>query len=296
MTVAIIDRNLEPGQFMLGNLIFGEFTLISVEDLDVIAYELNAQDYQVQGSNEIRFGQDTFKAMPLQMKLHVRVNRINQRVAALTQDFRALNFDEDPSIIDLQREWRAPDTLGQWDVMKPLYFCGPDGVTRLFWGRPGKFQYKKQRIKNSQYYDCTAEFRRSDTLGYSMIEYFYEFDPNASSIIHGAGGTAPCWVRALIYGPANVPIINFGSVQIQLNYNIEVGDVVEISSYSWERRCINLAGFSLAPYLQFPDGFDLSQIQLDNSSDLEVSWTATDLTSDSKMVLAWHKAYQVLDG
>jgi hypothetical protein len=255
------------------------------------------QDYQVAGTNEIKFGQDTLKPMPLQMKINVRVNKLHEGMAALVRETRSLNFDNDPNLSDLQREWRAPGVLGNWNVIKPLYFCGTDGITRQFFGRPGKFAYKKHKIRASQYYQCTAEFRRSDTFGYEQIESYVQLAPNSPQILFGTRGTAPSWSRWLIYGPANVPIIDFGNKQWQLNYNILPGDVVEVSSYPWSRRVLNLAGQSLSPYLQSNDYLylDDESWKIQNSTNTEVSWNATGTNADSKLIMLWYNGYQVMD-
>lgn len=288
--------SLSPGQFMLGGLVMGEYTPFSVEKMDVANYQLNVQDYQVQGTNDLKFGQDTLKPMPVQLTINVRVNRLHQGVAALTRESRILNFDKDPNLDDLQRVWRSSGILANWNTIAPLYFCGGDGVTRQFFGRPGKFSYQRQFIIDSLYYICQAEFRRSDTFGYRATETYVTFLPNAPQIVLGTGGTAPSWTRWIIYGPADTPIINYGGKQFQLNYNILPGDAVEISSYPWSRRVINLAGQSLSPYLVSMDNLylDDESWKKDNFDNTEISWGATGTNADSKMVMLWYDAYQVM--
>lgn len=289
--------NLSPGQFQLNDLVMGEWTPFSVEKMDIANYQLNVQDYQVNGSNELKFGQDTTKPMPVTLTINVRVNKLHQRVAALVREERTLNFDNDPNLADLQRTWRATSTLMNWNTVLPLMFCGADGITRQFFGRPGKFNYQKQFIKGSQYYTCTAEYRRSDTFGYNAIESFVQFAPYSPQVLFGTRGNAPSWTRWLIYGPANYPIIDFGNKQFQLSYNIAAGDAVEISSIPWSRRVINLAGQSLSPYLVSMDNLylDDESWKLSEDTNTEISWGATDTTEDSKLVLLWRDAYQVMD-
>jgi hypothetical protein len=60
-----INRNLERGQYQLGDLIMGPYTPFKVESIDIGNYDMNAQDTQKQMSSEIDFGQDTLKPAPL---------------------------------------------------------------------------------------------------------------------------------------------------------------------------------------------------------------------------------------
>jgi hypothetical protein len=292
-----VPLNLSPGQFQLGELVMGEWTPFSVEKMDIANYQLNVQDYQVQGTNDLKFGQDTLKPMPLTLTINVRVNKLHVGIAALTRETRTLDFNQDPNLSDLQREWRAPETLMNWNVLKPLLFCGGDGITRQFFGRPGKFSYVRQFIVDSQYYVCTAEFRRSDTFGYNAIETYVDFVPDVPQTVLGTQGNAASWTRWLIYGPANFPIINFGSKQFQLSYNILAGDVVEVSSLPWERRVINLAGQSLSPYLVSQDNLylDDESWKIANNADTLISWNATGVDGNSKLILLWRDAYQVME-
>lgn len=288
------SRNLEPGQFQIGNLIMGTYTLYSVEALDIGNYDVNVQDSQVQASNDIKFGQDTLKPSPLQLTINFRKNKQLVNVSALLSNPAELNFDNDPELADLQREWRAEDVMLQWGATKPLYFCGTDGITRMFFGRPGKFAYKLHKIVDSQFYACQAEFRRLDTFAHSEIEWFRVFSPSTPDTVELTRGNAPSWVRFLITGPANHPIINFGTHQIELDYDIPAGQVVEISSYPWSRRAVTSTGLSVAAYI-ISDNPYLDKVRFNDHEEKEISWTATGTTGDSKMTLLWHDTYQLLD-
>lgn len=102
-------------------------------------------------------------------------------------------------------------------------------------------------------------------------------------------GTSPSWVRIVIYGPANHPIIDFGGLSVGLNTNIASGKWVEINSYPTSRRIINSDGLSLAAYL---DGaVTLDQLQLPVNTPVEISWTATGMDGNSNMILYWRDAY-----
>lgn len=301
-----INRNLERGQYQLGDLIMGPYTPFKVESIDIGNYDINAQDTQNQMSSEINFGQDTLKPAPLQMTINVMVNRMLPNIAGLTNDVRVLNFDDDPNLADLQREWRAEETLMNWGVIKPLLFCGTDGIVRQFFGRPGKFTYKKHKQIDGLYFQCQAEFRRSDTFAYSNTEFYVDFNYDVPQTITRVNGNASSWLRFIIAGPVAHPIINFGDRQIELDTThpdlatiypsgiIPAGVGVEISSYPWERRVVDSNGISLASYI-VTDRPYLDTIRFPYNSPTVISWTGTSLGAGSNMRFMWHDAYQVMD-
>lgn len=291
------SKNLEPGQFQIGNLVMGTYTLYSVESFDIGNYDVNVQDSQAQSSNVIKFGQDTKKPAPLQLTINFRKNKLMDNVVALLKHPEAvnLNFENDPTLGDLQREWRGDDVFDQWGATKPLYFCGTDGITRQFFGRPGKFAYKLHKIVASQFYACQAEFRRLDTFAHSETEWFRVFAPGVPQTITLTRGNAPSPVRILIVGPAQSPIINFGSQQIQLDWNIPAGGAAEICSYPWQTRVVDSAGLTLAAYLIMTPNLYLDKLVFPNDVAKTISWTATGTTGASAMTLLFHDAYQVID-
>jgi hypothetical protein len=265
-----------------------------VEKFDIGNYDINAQDFQVPFSNETRMGVDTLKPAAIQLTINYRKNFQLANVSGLVNSPIVLNFDYDPTLGDLQREWRAPETLSTWGALKPLYYCREDGTVVLAYGRPGKFAYTK-RQPNKQHSQATAEFRRSDTLWYSETEWFSVFDPGDDRKITRTRGDATAWIRALIIGPATIPILNFGPMQLQVNYTLVENQVIELSTYPWNRRIIDLStGYNLSPYFVAEQPF-LDKITYPYLEPTEISWHATGTTANSKMVLLWHDAYQVVE-
>lgn len=283
---------LLPGQYQIGNFVFGTHTNFKVDTVDIGNYDVNVQDFQIPTSDETRFGSDTLKPAPIQLTINALVNRTLDNVAQLTNDHRVIDYSGS-TLGQLQDEWRAEEIRSQWGVLKPLLYCGEDGITRRFYGRPGKFAYSKRPIKGL-FYQIQAEYRRSDTLCYSDIEYYIDFAANAPQTVTRSRGDAPNWLRMLIYGPAAHPVINFGTAQLELDYSIAPGELVEISSYPWARRIISSNGQSLSAYL-IADSPYLSQIRLRHDLPIEIAWTATGLGGGSKMTLAWHDGYQVME-
>lgn len=289
-------RNLEPGQFQLGDTIFGEHTLYKVESMDIGNYDVNVQDSQAQASNSIDFGIDTLKPAPIQLTINLLINKMLPNVAAAVNSTKVLNFDNDPNLDMLQEEWRAEDVMMEWGEMKPLYFCGTDGITRQFFGRPGKFSYRKARIINDVYYVITAEFRRADTFAYSETEWFVPFlTVGETQTISLTRGSAPSPVRIIIYGPANHPVITWGTKTISLDWDIPAGKAAEITSYAWlGRRVVDSDNLSLAAYLTISGEPYLDRLKLLHRSNIDISWTAVGTNTDSKMIVLWHDGYQVM--
>jgi hypothetical protein len=288
------SRNLEIGQFQIGDLIMGRHTMFKVESLDIGNYDVNVQDYQAQSSNELRFGQDTLKPTPIQMTIHLTKNKILENVAGLMGSSKILNFDNDPQLGDIQREWRAEDIFSEWNQIKPLYFRGGDGVTKMFFGRPGKFGYTLHRLVDSAYYNITAEFRRSDTFAYSETEYYANLDlPDTPANFFLTRGNAPSWIRVIMWGPMTNPVIHFGTSQIALDWTLAADELVELTSYPWlGRRIINSDGLSLAAKT---DTY-LEKVKIYDHAPIEIYWSSSGaITSNSKMRVYWHDAYQLLD-
>jgi len=281
------NRNLEPGQYQIGDFVFGEHTLFNVESMDIGAYEVNVQDFQVPISDELRFGQDSLKPMPIQLTINARRNFLLPNMAALAGGSKAatLNFDSDRRPGEFAKEWRSDEIRNKWGELKPLLICREDGRVVRVYGRPGKLAVPPLGRKG-QNQKIVAEFRRSDTLCYSDVEWYTALRANEIVTITRAEdfdmGNAPCWLRFLLVGPMKHPIIQLGSLVIELNAELDIGDVVEISSYPWQRRVVRANdGLSLNAQLLSPY---LDKLKFDAESGVELSWTATDINSSVEAI------------
>lgn len=289
-----VDYNLLPGQMQLGNVLMGPGTPFRIDKMDIGNYDVNVQDSQKPMSDEINFGQDTLKPAPVTLTINVMVNKALPNVAALVTDVPMMNFSDDPNLSDLQEVWRAESLMKQWGEQAALLFCGSDGLVRQFYGRPGKFTYQKPKIVNSAYYIVTAEWRRSDTFAYSNVEYFETCNVLETKIVQRIFGNASSWLRFFVFGPANHPIITWGSRQIELDWNIPAGVGVEISSYPWERRVVDSNGLSLAAYIVTDKPY-LDTIKFPQKTPTTLAFNASGTNADSKLVLAWQDGWQVMD-
>ena len=272
--------NLKPGQYQIGDFVFGYDTMFNVEKFDnASGWDVNVQDFQSLSSDELRFGTDTLKPQPIQLTINARTNYAMTNMLALTNDSRELDFT-DRQIGQFIREWRADDVRFQWGQLKPLWICREDGRLLRVYGRPGKVAVARLPHKG-QSRAIVAEFRRSDTLFYNEYEWFTNVKPTEIVTITRAidldMGDAPSWLRLFLVGPMTHPIISVGNITVELDYSLENGEVVEISSYPWERRVISLdTGQSLAAALISPY---LDKLSFPADSAIEVSWTATNINT-----------------
>ena len=81
------------------------------------------------------------------------------------------------------------------------------------------------------------------------------------------------------FGPIDHPVITVGNQQIELNYNLVADEVVEISSYPWQRRAINNGGYNLSALLigetQYLDRLKLPEAGVP----CPVRWTAESMNT-----------------
>lgn len=292
-----ISDTLRPHQFAIGDLVFGKYTPYQVENIDIQSYNVNAMDFQVNRSDEVRMGIDTLQAGPIVFTLNVLLNKQHENVAALTGGRipAGIKAEHDALLTRLQTEWKADDVRSSWGEMKPIYFCDGNGKTKRIYGRPRKFQYSARR-QNSQIQKVQAEFQRADTLAHDNVETYVELHKNANPVYVGrAGGDAPCWMRILLYGPIEHPTITIGNEQIELDEAIAADTVVEISSYPWMRRAINSDNENLRAKLIGKTQY-LDQMRLPVGAYVPMRWSdQANATWTSIPGSGWTDRYTYLD-
>lgn len=276
------SRNLEPGQLQIGDTVFGFGTQLNIESFDIGGHEVTNQDRQSQDADETLFGSDQLKALPIQFIINAFKDEIVPNMVALTGDTRELNFSHQNHVSNFSREWRADDIRKAWGALKNLYVCRKDGRVVELFGRPGKFQVSREEM-TSNYQKIVAEFRRSDTFAYTDFEWFTTVRDGEIQTVYRSTdlgqGDAPCWLRFFIVGPMTNPIIQLGTTTIELAHEIEAGEIVEISSYPWQRRVIDLGtGNSLAAKLVQPNS--LRQLKMSIDEPIRLSWNATSVNQN----------------
>ena len=104
-------RNLLPGQYQVGDIIMGRGTNIIIEDFDVNPSDINAQDYQIPRTDEIRFGQDDLKPTTIEIKGQVLYNWLLEDYEGTIPNF----WHGKPIAADLEMLWRADSFRRNWE-------------------------------------------------------------------------------------------------------------------------------------------------------------------------------------
>lgn len=258
---------LSKGQYQLGSVVFGKDTNIIVESFDVKPYDVNAQDYQVSRSDEIRFGYDSFKPTTIEINMMVIYNWLLDPYKNTIPNFWA----DKPTVDDLALEWRANGVRNSWGEMKPLYYCGRDGIPKVIYGRPGQFTSEKVST-NSTFVKCVGEFRRADTLVYSTSESGLALTNSPKTIMRTVGD-APSWIRVVGTGPLTSPTIKVGQHEIKINRTFATGEVFEVNAYPWSRRIIDGEGTNLRNSLVGNSSY-LDTFKIEPNTPTLVSWNA----------------------
>ena len=238
-------KNIVAGQWQIGDIVFGTGTTIKVETVDVKPYDIEDQDYQVARTNERRFGLDYFKPSTIEITAHVLKNRLLPQWANSIPNFWA----DMPTVSQLANEWRSDEARMTWGQIRPLYYCDKfTGVSKIVYGRPGQFGYAfDDRFGQGEVTKVIMEFRRADTLAYSVTESSASLSQAAANTITRSVGDGPdAWCRIVLNGPVTNPAFILNGKTFQLKTSIASGKSVEISSYPWARRVVNSDGVNLA--------------------------------------------------
>lgn len=266
-------RNLVPGQWQIESIIMGTGTNIRLQNVEVKPYDINAMDYQVIRSDEMRFGFDALKPTTIEFTMSVLNNYLMPGFEDSIPNF----WHDMPTISDLARAWRADDVRKMWGEMKSMYVVSKlDEIPKLVFGRPGQFttqmndEYDKGEIMN-----VVAEFRRADTLAYSAVENYAELELSEEPVylIRNEGDGPDAWFRLVLEGPLDHPIITVGNQQVNLDYNIAEGEIVEVSSYPWQRRVVNNERTNLAATM-IGDTRYLDQLSIPYKVPTPLKWTS----------------------
>ena len=262
-------RNLVPGQIQIGNLVAGTGTNIFIETFDDKAYDVNNQDYQVSMADEKRFGFDQLSPTTIEIKFNV----LNNKLLPLYEDAIPNFWSDMPKASDLAREWRFDEGRYVWGSMKTLFVCGEDGVSKVIYGRPGSFAAPKPKV-GELWRPCLAEFRRADTLAYSVQEYGVELEiGDIPQYLTRTGGDASSWFRILAEGPMTNPVFTIGEHVISFNYTLDEDEVMEISAYPWQRRVVNNRRENLAEYMNGDSNY-LDRLKVPVNVEIPVRWTS----------------------
>jgi hypothetical protein len=297
---------MQPYQYQLGGITFGRDTNIPVSKVDIQPYNVTNQDFQIDRTDENRFGIDTLVPAPIIFTMAVQENYI------LPQFRNVLPAGIDPDdlfamrgtvLAQLAKTWKSKEVRSFWGAVVPLLYCTREGEVLRIYGRPGKFQYIPRTSDRTIWIDVQAEFRRGDTFAHSNVEY-YVGEPDSPYTGNMPPGIAPVtavrgpgdgdsWIRALIQGPATHPIINYGGNTIELDLTVNAGVTLEISSYPWARRVVDSNGINWRAKV-IGDTKYLDQIVFPAETEMDISWSCTGSNSDTGLYWMWREAYNVI--
>ena len=291
-------RNLVPGQWQIGDIVMGPGTNIRVETINNNPYDIDKQDYQRARADEINFGKDSWKPTSLEFTFEVLHNRMLPGYESTKPNFWHNMY----SITDLKREWRSDEVRKVWGQLKPIYVCSKyDEIQKVILGRTGQFgETQDDLYNNGEVVKVIAEFRRADTYAYSIGYNSVTLTAGAPvQHIFGTNGEGPSWLRLLLQGPMNHPIINFANlhdtdsdIQINLNYNIPSGKIVEINGEPWARRVVDNSDppLSLSSKL-IGDTPYLDKLAIDFDGTTTISGSSL---GSGQIQVVWRDSYQVI--
>lgn len=262
---------LQPGQYQLGDIVFGKGTIYPVSSIEIQAYNVQAQDAQLIRSDEMQFGFDSFQPAPIIFEMGVLDFRAIPNMANYvgTGTYNDSSYD---ALQHLALAWRGDYVRNSWGSVTGLKFCDRDGRVRVWYGRPRKFQATKKSDK-SEFYTVHAEFQRVDTLCYDETESSMQVGVGETNVINRSAGQADTWFRVVGYGPLDHPVIGIGESLIDLDANIPAGTAFEISSYPWSRRAVTSDGVNIASKLIGETQY-LDRLILRGNAATSVNWTA----------------------
>lgn len=271
-------KNLVPGQWQIGDIVMGYGTNIKMESVDVKPYDIDDQDYQVSLADEKRFGLDSFKPTTIEFTMQVLHNRLLPEFENDIPNF----WHNMPNINMLAREWRGDSIRRNWGQMTPMYVCSKlDGIPKIIFGRTGQFgathddEYNKGEVIKA-----LGEFRRADTLAYALEESGFELALNQDPVyLTRDGGDGPdSWLRVLMYGPIDKPVVTIGDQQIEFDITLPEGKVIEVSSYPWQRRAVDSDRTNLSASLIGKTVY-LDQLKIPYKVPTPIKWTTRSINT-----------------
>lgn len=285
---------MKEGQYKIGDMVFGAGTQCRVTAFEPVGYGIMPGDYAIPQSDEIRFRKDHLQPGIINMTVSVLDNYVleNMYDGGPTPDFAS-----GASLVEqFMTEWRADEMRKIWGYTKPLTYTKL-GRTRRVYGRPRDIAAPPRRL-NPGWYDMVCAYQRADTLSYSEEIYGVVDIPPTTLGVAGASlaredGPAPTWFDMFITGPINNPKVKVGPHTIDIAYNLPSGQIIQISSYPWDRRAVSSSGFNVAPKM-IGDSPYLDELKFPGGATYSASLHGTGSSSATSLAVTWREAYHSL--
>lgn len=292
-------KNLVKGQWQIGDLVFGRGTNIKVNSADVAPADVQPGDYQTARADEKQFGFDQLIPTVIQFDINV----LNNYLLPGWEDYIPNFWHSMPTVEDFAQEWSGDDVRNKWGQMKPLYHRSRlDNIEKIIFGRPSAFAPKwDDEFGNGEVVNVTCEFRRGDTLAYGVQEKRITLQQGQlATVVNGHSGKAPTWMRILLEGPINHPVITLTNMWnqveplvIDFDYNIPAGQIVEISGYPWSRRVVSSLGQALPRSLVGQSPY-LDKLRFNFNAEVGVTLAGTGITAATRAHVLFRDAYRVI--
>lgn len=296
---------MQPYQYQLGGITFGRDTQIPVQKVDIQTYNVNNQDFQVQRSDENRFGVDTLAPAPIVFTMSVLNNYELESMSGMSSaPFPDDLFANNNSLLSqLAKVWKNPSLRLTWGATIPLLYCDKESSVRRIYGRPGKFAHTPRNKAGENWIDVQAEFRRADTYAHSDLEYFVGhptditrgLPPDGTTTVTASrlGGDGDSWLRMLFYGPMTHAVVTYGDHILELASTITSPIILEVSSYPWARRVVDSLNVNHRSEVVGSTLY-LDQIKFPAGTSMDISWTCTGGDTTTQLYVLWREAYNVL--
>lgn len=285
-----VNNPLREGQFSIDGLKFGVGTAFNVSSWDTGGYDVAPGDFQPSRQDNLRFGNDSLVPTPVTWEMSCMRNKYLDNLGFVPGARPALAGGI-KAVDEMHRIWKSDDIRNVYGAVKFVTYKR-DGVERRFYGRPRQFA-SGARTSKSEWIPIVCNFQRIDTFSYSEEEFFAGSVANgaAGNIVRG-DGQGPAWLNLFIVGPITSPIVKIGAQTLSLpGVVVGSGQILNISSYPWERRIVRSDGINLRPKLVTPY---LDQVYLYPGFNGQLTLTGTDTNASTFVSVGWREAYNTL--
>lgn len=278
--------SLVENQYKIGDVLFGQGTPIRVSKFEPGGYDVNIRDRNVDLTDEVAFGFDSYTPQPIAFEMSV-IDNYDMRFGP---NIVMAGWKSGPQYLEqLKKEWRADPVRRVWSSMKSLEYK-KNGNERVVFGRPRKFTEVKTG-RGAEFIPVVAEFLPCDTFSYSNEMFGSQATIGLDGTIARSGGEGETWIQFLIQGPINQPrIVVDGFWEVQVDVNLASGKVLEINSSPWQRRVIDSDSNNLSAKL-IGDSAYLGDMKLPPGETVTFSISGSGTSSETKCVATWREAY-----